>query len=536
MAGRRHEERAGRGRALAGAILLLLLGAGLAGATRESRSRSDDVVKRWETGPVRYLMSGKEEAALRNVKSIDELARFISDFWARRDPTPGTLENEFRHTYWERVLEANRRFRDSTIPGWKTDRGKVFILLGEPIQIEADESPSVAAGPSQTRAPDRDPGIRGIERWTYRRQYSKTAEPEFVVAFVRDESLDWKLSSNPELLKPDFPGVNTLDSSNPTFGGIENRSAQVQNQGAAAAGSTTTRDSIAQQVQAGSPPAFDTSVFANYDLGLEASVPSNPEQVLALVTARGFVTAFAAAPAFEFFRARDGATFVNVGGLIRAADLYGTAATGVSTLRLHVSLAPAAAPGGTRYTSNENAPATFDLSKGADPAGIVDVWTGLAVPAGRYSATLAVEDTLTGRIGRASAEVEVPDFSSPGLALSSLVLGTSLSETGERLGLSARSSGAFRKSEEFALYYEVYGAATGEGGVRFDATYRFYLDGEGPPRPIGKPIPMSERTEAVQGWSFPLEKWPTGRYRIEVVVTDASGRTVTAQTPFQVLD
>ncbi len=525
--------------------VLVLAATGLARATKEQKPlTTDELIRQWGDGPVRYLMSTKEEATLRGLKTVPDLQRFITDFWARRDPSPGTVENEFRQTYWQRVIDANKRFRDSTTPGWKTDRGKVFILLGEPFQTERDEHPEVPNNAKDMRAPDRDPGVRGIERWTYHRKFSTATDPEFVVAFVRDQSLDWKLSSNPALLKADFPGVNTLDSSNQAFGGVENRGARNANQGLAAGGVTSGaagapgqgQSSISAELSAGSPPAFDTSAFANWDLGLELTVPSNTQEVMALVSTREFVSGFVPAPRFEYFRAADGSTFVNIGGLVTPKDLYGDAAAGRSNLRVHASLVPDADPSNPRYASNENAPLIYDLAKGPEPGGVIDVWTGVAAPPGKYKVTLAVEDALTGRLGRATAEIEVPDFSSS-LALSTLVLGSSLSNEGGKLGVNARSSGVFRKAEDFAVYYQVYGLVPTEAEKKFDVSYRFYRETPQGPQPIGKPIvPAEPPTEAEQGWTFPLAKWPPGKYRIEVTVTGAGGKTVSAQAPFEVIE
>src|SRR5262245_10195337 len=286
---------------------------------KDAKPSSDDLIKRWADGPVRYLMTSKEDSLVRGMKSVPELARFISEFWARRDPTPGTFENEFRRMYWERVLEADRSFRDSTTPGWMTDRGKIFIVLGRPDDVQTDENPRFSAGLSKGVAAmtDTTGHHRGIERWTYRRTRSMTADTEFIVAFVKDEALDWKLSTDPDLIQPTFPGTSTTDATDPRFGGIEGRPAQARAVATAGQGAPAQATHTAQQAIAGMFPVVDTSLFANYDLGLELSVPSTTEEVIATVTTKEFLSAFPATARFEFFRAADGATFVNVGAIIK---------------------------------------------------------------------------------------------------------------------------------------------------------------------------------------------------------------------------
>lgn len=80
---------------------------------------------------------------------------FIKDFWSKRDPDPTTEENEFKEEFFQRIDYANRRFREG-IPGWKTDRGRIYIYLGPPERI--DQRPYI-----------NDPSIKGIIWWGYYR-------------------------------------------------------------------------------------------------------------------------------------------------------------------------------------------------------------------------------------------------------------------------------------------------------------------------------------------------------------------------------
>lgn len=525
-------------------IAVLVLGSAAIVAKKDDKKTPAQIIKLWVDGPARYLMTSREYEDVRSLKTVPELARFITGFWGRRDPTRGTFENEYRRMYWERVIQANVRFRDSTLPGWKTDRGKIFILLGEPNYVESEASPAVAMGPNRRPGqmdPEAEQGHRGIERWHYRRSLSRKANPEFMVAFVRDESFDWKLSSDPDMLRPSFPGIATDDPNDASFAGLENRTLdRAEQQQVAVPGAT---EGAPPEVVALTPPAefepfaeFDASIFANYDLGLELSVPSATELMIATVSTREFLSAFAATPRFEFFRAQDGSTFVNVGALVRPKDVYGDRARGVSGLRLYASLTGVEEPGMSRYVTNEKSPTTYDVGREPPPGGAVDLWTGLALPPGRYLANVAIEDTLTGSLGRASAEIVVPSFPPGQLSLSSLVLASSVSDSGGRLGVTSRASSTFRRSEEFGVYYEVYGVQETHGSPRFDASYRFYRDTEQGPAPIGRPIALKDREQGAQAWSFPLAKWPEGKYGLEVTVTEPGGKSVSAETPFEVID
>ena len=551
----------------------LMLGVSARSLPEPKPLTQEEIVKKWAEGPARYLMTAKESEAVRGIKSVPELAQFMTTFWGRRDPSPGTYQNEYRRTFWQRVREANRRFLGSTVPGWKTDQGKVFILLGEPVQVEQEEGPHVqlldeALAPALglVANADRKAGQRGIMRWVYRRQFSKAAGPEFVIAFVRDESLDWKLSSDPSMLQPSFPGSTSGEGDDSSFGGVDSalyaqldrnlRTIQAKAErsdvrarldaiGAGNSDVTLTSKAMGSLInsqaeqrrgEALSKVTPDTSLLANYDMGLEQNLASNAELLLSSVTAKEFLSSFPIKPRFEFFRARGSATFVNIGALIDTRALYGALAGGLSSLRLYASVAPTDDLAHPQYVSNENQPVSFDLQKGPPPGGVVEVWTGIPLVPGRYQATFAVEDSLTGSLGRTSADLEVPDLSGTDLRFSTLVLASELSQSEGRLGVTARSSGTFNRSDSFGVYYEVYGLTTGEGGTRFDASYRFSREIDGAFHQIGRAIVISDRTEAAQGWSFPLEKWPAGTYRLEVTVSEPGGKSATASASFEVVD
>jgi GWxTD domain-containing protein len=79
---------------------------------------------------VRYIISKQERKVFYSL-GPEERARFIEEFWKKRDPSPSTDENEFRDEYYRRIEYSNRVFREGT-SGWTTDRGRAYILLGEP--------------------------------------------------------------------------------------------------------------------------------------------------------------------------------------------------------------------------------------------------------------------------------------------------------------------------------------------------------------------------------------------------------------------
>lgn len=97
--------------------------------------------RKWLNEDVAYIITDEERTAFKKLQTDDEREHFIEQFWLRRDPTPGTVENEFKQEHYRRIAYANQRFTDSNgLPGWKTDRGRVYITYGPPDELESHPS------------------------------------------------------------------------------------------------------------------------------------------------------------------------------------------------------------------------------------------------------------------------------------------------------------------------------------------------------------------------------------------------------------
>lgn len=98
--------------------------------------------------PLIYLMKAQEQGTYSGL-TVDGKRAFLRRFWASRDPTPGTQENEFEEEFYKLIAEANRRFREggtAEVPGWRTDRGRVFIRYGAPDEV-LDRSQAASSRP-----------------------------------------------------------------------------------------------------------------------------------------------------------------------------------------------------------------------------------------------------------------------------------------------------------------------------------------------------------------------------------------------------
>src|SRR5687767_5914707 len=119
-----------------------------------------------------------ERAAWKKLKTDNERENFISEFWHLRDPDPDTAENEYREGYYERLAYVNEHF-SSGIPGYKTDRGRIYLKYGKPDEIESH--PSGGAYNRQSYEGGGSTSTYPFERWFYRHIPGRSgAEIEFV--------------------------------------------------------------------------------------------------------------------------------------------------------------------------------------------------------------------------------------------------------------------------------------------------------------------------------------------------------------------
>ena len=103
------------------------------------RKEMESPYKKWMEGPISYIITPEERAAFKKLTTDDEREQFIEAFWERRNPNPGSPENEFKEEFYRRIAYANEHFA-SGIPGWRTDRGRIYIMYGPPDEQDNHDS------------------------------------------------------------------------------------------------------------------------------------------------------------------------------------------------------------------------------------------------------------------------------------------------------------------------------------------------------------------------------------------------------------
>jgi GWxTD domain-containing protein len=150
--------------------------------------------KKWLNEEVYWIITQDERTAFSKLSTDDEREAFIENFWLKRDPTPDTPENEYEEEYYRRIAYANETFA-SGIPGWKTDRGMIYIKYGAP--DEREEHPSGGTYERPIEEGGGETSTFPFEKWRYR--YLPGLGNDVNIEFV-DTTMtgEYHISTNPE--------------------------------------------------------------------------------------------------------------------------------------------------------------------------------------------------------------------------------------------------------------------------------------------------------------------------------------------------
>ena len=162
---------------------------------REARLKKELMTpyRNWLNVDVGYIITDEERKAFNRLETDEEREQFIEQFWLRRDPTPDSVENEYKEEHYRRIAYANERFA-SGIPGWKTDRGRIYITFGPPDEIESRPS-----GGTYERPWEEGGGTTSVfpfEKWRYR--YIEGIGTDIIIEFV-DTSMtgEYRMTMDP---------------------------------------------------------------------------------------------------------------------------------------------------------------------------------------------------------------------------------------------------------------------------------------------------------------------------------------------------
>jgi GWxTD domain-containing protein len=501
--------------------------------------------KKWLDEDVVWIISDEERQAFKQLSNDEERDQFIEAFWQRRDPTPDTEENEFKEEHYQRIAYANEHFA-AGVPGWKTDRGRMYIMYGKPDEIDSHPS-----GGSYERPIEEGGGETStfpFEDWRYR--YIEGIGQEIIMEFVDtcmcgEFHMTMDRSEKDALLETPNAGLTMYEqmgmaSKSQRFagGGMERLgvgpdSASLQ---------TKEFDRLEQfaKLQKAPPVKFkDLEEIVNTKIILNP-MPFDVRSDFVKVTADTVLV-----PVTIQMRNRD-ITFVNKDGVQRGTvNIFGR----VSTLTGKIVQT-------FEDTVQVDVPAEL-LPRTAENASVY--WKALPLRPGRYKFEIAVKDVNGDRKGLWSRGVVVPDFSDDKLSNSTLIVADQMEPvptkaigTGSfvigamkirpRVGSANGKPALFKKDHDPKLNFwmQVYNLGVDEKTHKPSATFEYNITNVATNKSV---IQKTESTDTMAnvGEQMTLQKsivsanLQPGVYKIEIKINDnISKQTIDPSATFAV--
>jgi GWxTD domain-containing protein len=498
--------------------------------------------KKWLDEDVRWIITDEERSAFKQLSNDEERDQFIEAFWQRRDPTPDTIENEFKEEHYRRIAYANEHFA-AGIPGWKSDRGRMYIMYGP-----ADEIESHPSGGSYERPMEEGGGETStfpFEDWRYR--YLEGIGQEVIIEFVDtcmcgDYHMTMDRSEKDALLYTPNAGLTLyeqmgMSSKADRFNGGLERLGQgpfTQNQGA------KEFDRLEQFAKLNKPPAVkfkDLEEIVSHKITVNL-MPFDVRADFVKVTSDTVLT-----PVTIQIKNRD-ITFANKEGVQRGTvNIFGR----VTTLSGRIAQT-------FEDTVQVDVPAEL-LPKTAENSQVY--WKALPLKPGHYRLDIVVKDVNGDRAGNWSKSLMVPDFGEDRLAASSLIVADQMYPVATKdIGTGSFVIGtmkvrprvqpadgkpiSFKRGQKMNFWMQVYNLTMDEKTHKPSATFSYEVINTATNKSV---VHTTESTEQMGnvGDQVTLQKslaaanLEPGLYRIEIKVNDnISKQTVGPTATFAV--
>lgn len=500
---------------------------------RDVKVEVKKVYKDWIKKDVAYIITSEEKKAFNQLKTDEERENFIENFWRRRDPNPDTEENEFREEYYERIAYANEHFA-SGIPGWMTDRGRIYITWGKPDSVEAHPSggaydrPSYEGGGSTTTYP--------FEVWFYRHldEVGDGLEIEFVDPTGTGEYRLARDANEKDALRT-VPGAGLTTAEQL---GLSTKADRITGQNQGGANYQREQDTPFRrleiltnlqrppQVKYGDLQALaggDSGVIDNNPLAFQLDVSFFRQSDERVITA------------FTIQADNNELVFENVGGLQTAnMNIFGRI------------MAVSGKRSGIFEDSVATNAAIEELAAAKEKKSIYQ--KAVALAPGTYKVDVVVRDVRSGNKGIRSIGFTVPKYDEKKLDTSSLIMASKLRTTNERdIGAmfvigSAKVipnlSGVYKKGQEIGIYMQVYNAGIDQTTLRpaVDVQYILTKDGK---EIMNQPENWEGLSDSGQRLTLArllsTEAMQLGNYEIKIKIKDrVSGQLLEKSSKFSI--
>ncbi len=504
-------------------------------AKQSQEEEAEDYYRKWLDEDAVYIITEDERQVFLGLSTDDEKDAFIEQFWFRRDTDPRTAENEYKTEHYRRIQYANETFH-AGMPGWKTDRGRVYIMFGPP-----DRKDSYPMGGWYERKYHEGGGRTSVfpfELWWYRHLegIGDDIELEFVdTAGGNLYRLSTDSQEKDEFLRVPGLGLTHDEMFNPEFGGVKSRERVVG-----------IRD---QGFIPGLPERAKDSPFARTELLMKVSKapPIRYTDLQETVSASISYNQLPFQVSSHFIRIDEEKLLVPVTVAFENRDInFKQQQDGSWKSRLQVY-------GLVRNLKRRVIHEWDDDIQAVYPEGQIQAalllkgvyQKKIALAPGRYKLDLIIKDLDSGRIGTQTASINIPSSPSESLSASSVVLARSIEGTDQDMSqpfvlanfkIKPQIDGVFPVGGQLGFYLEIYNFAVDQSSLMpgVEIKYAIVPHGAQPDsfRTVRRGVSMfSDRLYIAR--LVQLTDFEKGRYQLVCNITDSlSGQSTATRTPF----
>ena len=492
--------------------------------------------KKWLSEDVVYIIGDTERRAFLQLQTNEERENFIEEFWQRRSPDPDSVDNPVKEEHYRRIAYANEHFA-SGVAGWRTDRGRIYIMYGKPDTLE-----SHTQGENYERPLDQGGGetkTYAFEDWTYHyiEGIGENVELEFVDPSGTGE---FRLTTDPSekdaLLYVPGAGLTLAEQE-----GMSSKAARFQN---------TDGTHMAP-----SPYGARNSNLDEFSrLELEAKIWQPPavkfKDLEAVVSSRIVRDQIKFDYRFDFLRVSGDSVLVPITLQIPNNQLSFQSKDGIHTAILNLFGRITTLSGRPVQTFEDTVRRDFPdslLQASLRSASIYQ--KALPLRPGLYRLDVVLKDTASNNIGVVNTRLAVPPFEDDKLQASTLILADEISPVASKdIGLGMFVIGSmkvrpkmdqnFTANQPIGLYFQVYNLKIDDTTHKNNASLDIQIfQGNQSVKHVvqsSEQLHQSGEQMTVQE-SLPPQTLPPGKYRIEIKTTDAvSNQSISRSAEFTV--
>jgi GWxTD domain-containing protein len=494
--------------------------------------------KKWMDNDVTYIITDEERKAFKRLNTDEEREQFVEQFWLRRDPTPDTIENEYKEEHYRRIAYANERYA-SGIPGWKTDRGRIYITFGPPDEIESHPSggtyqrPMAEGGGETSTYP--------FEDWRYR--YIDGIGNDVIIEFV-DPTMtgEYRMTMDPSekdaLLYVPNAGLTLSEEM-----GLTDKTARFRRtdgthlgtDGSSEPASLNEFNRLEQFVKLQKPPAVK---FKDLEAVVNTRITFNILPMLVRV---------------DYVRITENSVLTNVTVQFENRDMQFQAKEGVqkATVNLFGRITTLSRRPVTTFEKPLEIIAPQDmLQKYAEQKSLYQESVPLAP--GRYRLNIVAKDVVGGNLNNYEVALDVPRFEEERLASSSLILadvieklptksiGGSMFAIGDTK-VRPRVGDRFKQDERMGIYFQVYNFLPDEKTQKPSGDVTYEVDKVGTNEKVIEfsedltKIPNASANQVTIEKLLPMKSFQPGNYVLKIRAQDKkANQTVQQQVNFTV--